>query len=310
MTQATPIIGADKSGLDYRTEDNDGKKALLNHHKGSSAPSYAEAGIIWMDDSATPWLLKCYDGADWITMGSVNASTNAFIPYRSGAALGDAAVATIGTSGNTVPKNNTANTFSDNQTIEQASANASLNVRRTTTSASSVQILAGATGGFIGTLDTTDFKIMTNGTVVQTLYSGGGVTVGSPTGGNKGAGTINATAVYDDNTLLTCYVLQTYLDGAPSDEIWEAFVPAGQEHFGYGKFKARLGTVYDPLDMDKYWQHVTDKGHLTSLPGRVHWNNEVAISTGELLQRLWETVEIQAVHIHQLHERLKILETA
>jgi len=44
MTQATPSIGANKSGLQYRTEDNDGKKALLNHHKGATAPAYAEAG--------------------------------------------------------------------------------------------------------------------------------------------------------------------------------------------------------------------------------------------------------------------------
>jgi len=81
MTQSNPIIGANKSGLQYRSEDNDGKKSLLNHHKGSSAPSYAEAGIIWLDDAATPWLLKIYDGADWITLGAANAGTNTFTPY-------------------------------------------------------------------------------------------------------------------------------------------------------------------------------------------------------------------------------------
>ncbi len=79
MTQATPTIGAGQSGLAYRNADNDGKKALLNHHKGASAPSYAEAGIIWIDDTATPWLLKIYDGADWIVLGEVDAASNAFI---------------------------------------------------------------------------------------------------------------------------------------------------------------------------------------------------------------------------------------
>ncbi|TAL39627.1 MAG: hypothetical protein EPN97_02060 [Alphaproteobacteria bacterium] len=87
MTQATPIIGANKSGLTYRQEDNDGKQALLNHHKGSGAPSYAEAGMIWLDDSATPWLLKAYDGADWIVLGAVNATANTFLPYAGTAAL-------------------------------------------------------------------------------------------------------------------------------------------------------------------------------------------------------------------------------
>jgi hypothetical protein len=87
MTQTTPIIGANKSGLTYRQEDNDGKQALLNHHKGSGAPAYAEAGMIWLDDGATPWLLKAYDGADWIVLGAVNASANTFLPYTGTAGL-------------------------------------------------------------------------------------------------------------------------------------------------------------------------------------------------------------------------------
>jgi hypothetical protein len=87
MTQATPIIGANKSGLVYRQEDNDGKRALLNHHKGSGAPSYAEAGMIWLDDSATPWLLKAYDGTDWIVLGALNATANTFLPYAGSAGL-------------------------------------------------------------------------------------------------------------------------------------------------------------------------------------------------------------------------------
>jgi hypothetical protein len=81
MSQSSPTIGANKSGLVYRQEDNDGKKALLNHHKGASAPDYKEAGVIWLDDAATPWLLKTYDGADWITLGAVHAGDNSFMPY-------------------------------------------------------------------------------------------------------------------------------------------------------------------------------------------------------------------------------------
>jgi hypothetical protein len=87
MSQANPAIGADKTGLAYRQEDNDGKKALLTHHKGAAAPSYAEAGILWLDDSTTPWKLNLYDGADWIVLGSVNAASNAFLPYMGTAGL-------------------------------------------------------------------------------------------------------------------------------------------------------------------------------------------------------------------------------
>ena len=81
MTQTTSQIGADQSGLAYRNADNAGKQAILNHHKGSSAPSYAEAGIIWLNDSGTPWTLNVYDGSDWITLGAVDATANTFNPY-------------------------------------------------------------------------------------------------------------------------------------------------------------------------------------------------------------------------------------
>ena len=87
MSQANPTIGADKTGLAYRQEDNDGKKALMTHHKGAAAPAYAEAGLLWLDDSMTPWKLKLHDGADWIVLGSVNAGTNAFLPYLGTAAF-------------------------------------------------------------------------------------------------------------------------------------------------------------------------------------------------------------------------------
>lgn len=81
MSQSNPTIGANKSGLTYRQEDNDGKKALLNHHKGSSVPSYAEAGAIWLDDTFTPWVLKIHDGTDWINLGEVHATNNTFTAY-------------------------------------------------------------------------------------------------------------------------------------------------------------------------------------------------------------------------------------
>ncbi len=87
MSQFDPVIGADKSGLAYRQDDNNGKKALLTHHKGASAPSYAEAGTFWIDDSASPWVLKTYDDTDWIGIGTIDATSNLFTPYWNGGAL-------------------------------------------------------------------------------------------------------------------------------------------------------------------------------------------------------------------------------
>lgn len=87
MSQSNPIIGENPSGLQYRTDDNEAKRALLSHHKGNSAPEYAEAGTIWLDDAVTPWRLKIYDGADWVTIAAVNAASNTVTMFHGTAAL-------------------------------------------------------------------------------------------------------------------------------------------------------------------------------------------------------------------------------
>lgn len=68
------------------------------------------------------------------------------------------------------------------------------------------------------------------GSNVAALYGGGGLLMNGATGGNKGAGTINATAVYDDNVLLTCMAMaKTFAEkGTFTDEDvaeWDARVP-------------------------------------------------------------------------------------
>jgi hypothetical protein len=187
---------------------------------------------------------------------------------------------------------------------------------------------------------------MVAGIAAYRVAVGSGFTVGSPTGGDKGAGTINATAVYDDNTLLTCYPFDAYLDGSVDDTKWDAKVPDRQieavyehretdtgkkdkkgnpvirhervliskarieprRHEDMRKFKARLGTDTDPLDLDKYIAHWREKRHLTSLPNEEKFDPVQGLPAGAWIQRLVETVEIQAIHISQLHERLKALE--
>jgi len=57
------------------------------------------------------------------------------------------------------------------------------------------------------------------------LYQG--LQVGAPTGGDKGVGTINATAVYDDNVLLTCMALskEFLATGKVDTEFWDNLAP-------------------------------------------------------------------------------------
>lgn len=169
------------------------------------------------------------------------------------------------------------------------------------------------------------------------IYADGGATIGAPTGASKGAGALNAENVYDDNTLLSCYVFDAALDGAIDAGKWDARVPdrhvpaeidwrpaadgEGAEavirspartetrrHEPMRKFAARLGGDYDPLSLDGYARHWKEKRHLTAMPNEATFDAEQGMAAGAWIQRLVETVEIQAVLIEKLNARLKALE--
>ena len=78
---------ANASGSAVRSDLNLALKALGSTSKGSSAPGTLQTGQLWIDDSGTPWILKVYDGAQHITVGTINASTNVFAYSGSGAGL-------------------------------------------------------------------------------------------------------------------------------------------------------------------------------------------------------------------------------
>ena len=121
-----------------------------------------------------------------------------------------------------------------------------------------------------------------------------GVLVGSPTGGSKGAGTINAQAVYDDNVLLTDYVFDYLLDSKINKEDEKQAKDFMQNT--------------EVLNVDYFSNFWKEHKHLPSLPSRDVWKKEGTFSIGQLAQRLWETVELQAIHIDSLNTRLKTLE--
>lgn len=104
-----------------------------------------------------------------------------------------------------------------------------------------------------------------------------GVIAGAPTGGLKGFGTINAVAVYDDNTILTDFVFEPGYKLAPID------------------------------DMSAFFKQYY---HLPTIPGRGEWERAGSFPLGKLATHLWETVEVQALYITELHGRVKALEEA
>lgn len=161
------------------------------------------------------------------------------------------------------------------------------------------------------------FYTTENGTATMRGYFQQGLVVGSPTGGDKGAGTINATAVYDDNVLLTCYVIQHWLDGAVDLEFWDSIVPDRVDEEGnvievrnHERARTFAPVADDRLDIDKYVEFMRTERRLPTFPGPEKWGDVYGgnMPTGDLIQRLWETVEVQAVHIAKLNDRLKLLE--
>lgn len=143
-----------------------------------------------------------------------------------------------------------------------------------------------------------------------------GVVVGNAGGGDQGFGTLNAQGVYDDGTLLTCYVIEAAQTGRVDRARWNATVGEARdidtgeaiprsEHEPAAAFAQRLNEL-DPEAFAAKWK---TRGHLPSMPSPAEWEgagNKMAV--GELVQRLWETVELQAVHIDALTQRIKALE--
>ena len=138
-----------------------------------------------------------------------------------------------------------------------------------------------------------DLRTVVAGTLAIRAAIGAGLTVGAPTGGDKGAGTVNATAVYDDNVLLTDLVLDMKVDGSFDVVRYAAHPIAGEVAPWW-------------FDLDAYADHWRAN---RNLPGMRSWTEEAdKPSTGELVTRLTAVAENQAVLIEVLNQRLKALE--
>lgn len=53
--------------------------SLIKTHKGSAAPAWLPPGALWVDDSASPWLLKIKKTSGSVTLGRVDATNGRFI---------------------------------------------------------------------------------------------------------------------------------------------------------------------------------------------------------------------------------------
>jgi len=90
MSQVTNYVVENLVMATARGELNGILDAAKTLNKGATAPTNPAAGMVWLDDSGTPWPMKVHDGTDWITLGEIDAATNQFTPYLAATSLADA----------------------------------------------------------------------------------------------------------------------------------------------------------------------------------------------------------------------------
>jgi hypothetical protein len=113
----------------------------------------------------------------------------------------------------------------------------------------------------------------------------GSLVVGAPTGGSQGAGTINATGVYDDGVLLTDWVYDLHYDGTT-----DLPVPVG-------------GRLYS---LDETESVTRSARRLPWMPTRESFAQDRAL--GLMTTKLWFGQEQQQIYISALSARIAQLE--
>lgn len=169
------------------------------------------------------------------------------------------------------------------------------------------------------------FRTILNGSTGIQMRLDQGLQVGTPTGGDQGVGTINAEAVYDDGSLLTCYVIEAANTGTIDLDFWDStipdkIIPAAEDQNGnvitpesseertHDKAADFATRITQDLDPDQYAAFWKANGHLPAFPSPEEWMESGNWATGDLIQRLWETVEVLAVQVDKLNQRIKTLE--
>lgn len=153
------------------------------------------------------------------------------------------------------------------------------------------------------------FQTLKDGTVNTRGYLQEGFVIGSPAGGDKGAGTINAQAVYDDGVILTDYVPDAYMDGDYSVTDYDNRVPPRRDgggtvierrqHGPARRFKQNFDEL-DPAAFASKWKASRKLPAFNRGPEKK--------STGEAIQALIESVEIAFVHLDKHETRIQALE--
>lgn len=76
----TPLNPYTKTGAVLASDLSSWRDSIHSTRSGTTTPSYAQTGTMWVDTTTNPWVLKMYDGANDIVIGTLNTTTDKFIP--------------------------------------------------------------------------------------------------------------------------------------------------------------------------------------------------------------------------------------
>jgi len=202
----------------FRTDLNNALSAINSTNSGSSRPSSAVAGTIWLDTSgvATAQLLKLYDGADDILLGTVNFTANTVDWSDSAISLGansvdsdqyvDGSIDTIhiGDSQITVGKMAT-NSVNSDQYVD-----GSIDTAHIADDQITLAKMASGTDGNIISYDASGNPVAiatgTDGQVLTSTGAGSPPAFETPAGGGKVLQVVSAVKTNETSTTSTSYV--------------------------------------------------------------------------------------------------------
>ena len=158
---------------------------------------------------------------------------------------------------------------------------------------------------------------ITNGQIIFVTQGAGYVRIGSPTQqASPAQGDLNAVRLFSNGTLVTCYPFETAYGRFDQAE-WDALVPDDAQYDADGNLIGTTPREHEPakrfatrndLDIASWCASIRARKALPNFPTKEEAPITGKMELGDVCQRLLEQLEVQAVHIEQLHRRLAALE--
>jgi microcystin-dependent protein len=83
------------SGTELASDLDQFRDAIESSHQGLVRPSYAQAGMIWVNNSSIPWAVNFFDGTNDDVIGYIDPSASIWMPVIGGGVGSDIASSTM-----------------------------------------------------------------------------------------------------------------------------------------------------------------------------------------------------------------------